>query len=215
MKKIILVLVALVFCGRAPQAAANDCPNGNLFRCAKNFEAKLSREHPELFSRSGSKLVVTLRNGSKKTYINTADNEDPVTGKWYNFVQYYPEIGYALIAIHYYEGGAYYFVNLSSGKESEIAAFPVLSPDRKRIGVANTDLAAYFTPNILAVYALNQNGLVTEFIEKQDDWGAENIRWITNEELTFTKNTPDQGYGNIGTTKILKLRKSTNKWSIK
>lgn len=215
MKIFFFIFIALVFCGGAPKAAANDCPHGNLFRCAENFEAKLSKAHPEIFSRSDSKLVVTLRNGSKKTYTDTADNEDQVTGKWYNFVQYYPEIGYALIAIHYYEGGAYYFVNLSSGNEFKVAAFPVLSPDGKRIGVANTDLEANFTPNILAVYALNQNGLVTEFIEKPKDWGAESIRWITNEELSFTKNTPGPEYKRIGTPKILKLTKSTNRWSIK
>lgn len=229
MRCIGLVAVALlVFASGTSNAAERKCPETihNSYQCSQFLEKELTKEHAKLFSRTGSQLLISLANGTKKTYIDFPDEKNHgVEGKWYNLVQYYPEIGYGLIAVHYYEGGTYDLVNMTNGKDEEIISSPEISPDRKRIAVANVDLESRYTPNVLSVFELRPDGLVTEFLEKPVDWGPGNLRWENNQEISFIQyrlnpkfdpKQPDKFL--VGTPKKLKHRRphsnDTAKWTI-
>jgi hypothetical protein len=209
----------LFFVGGTSVPAERQCPETihNSYQCFQFLEKELAKDYPTLFSRTGTQLVIALANGEKKTYVDFPDEKnDGVEGKRYSFVQYYPEISYGLIAVQYYEGGTYYLVNLKNGKDKDIISSPVISPDRKRIAVSNVDLESQYTPNVLSVYSLRSNDLVTEFLERPADWGAGNLRWVTNEELSFIRydRNPNPPYEIIKTPKTLRYRKETNRWSI-
>jgi hypothetical protein len=200
------------------------CPStiNNSYQCSKFLEKELARDYPNLFSRYGKSLVIALASGKKKTYIDILDKKnDGVDGIRYNFVQYFPEIGYGLIAVHYYEGGTRYLVNMTNGKDKDIISSPEISPDKKRIAVANVDFEAQYTPNVLSVFEIRPDGLVSEFHEKPDNWGPGDLRWKSNQEISFTayrlKQNHDPNQPLVGTPKKLKYRAQGKKgvmWAI-
>lgn len=224
-----MVGAALLFLVNAASIAAErKCPKTihNSYQCSQFLENQLAKDYPKLFSRAGLQLVISLANGKRKTYVDIPDEKNHgVEGTWYNLVQYYPEIGYGLIAVQYYEGGTYYLVNMTNGKDKEIISSPEISPDRKRIAVANVDLESRYTPNILSVFELRPGGLVTEFLEKPDDWGPGNLRWVNNQEISFIQYRTNPNFDPkqadkflLGTPKKLKHRgahgKNAAKWTI-
>lgn len=209
-------------------AAEHRCPETirNSYQCSQFLEKELIEDYPKLFSRSGAQLVIALPNGKKKTYVDFPDEKNHgVQGRWYNLVDYYPEIGYGLVAVQYYEGGTYYLVNVTTGKDEDIISIPHISPDKKRVAVANVDLESGYTPNVLSVFELGPDGLVKEFLETPDDWGAGDLQWKSNEEIAFTQYRLNPNYEPkrpdefiLGTSKKLKYRGAkggdTAKWSI-
>ncbi|OGI48644.1 MAG: hypothetical protein A2151_09790 [Candidatus Muproteobacteria bacterium RBG_16_65_34] len=223
MKLVCCATTILVFCGGvASLAAERVCPKTihNSYECAQFLEKELGKEYPTLFSRDGLKLMVKLIDGGEKTYIDSAHQNDDAKVTWYSFVQYYPEIGYGLIEVQFYEGGTRYLLNLRTGKDTDIVGDPILSPDKKRIAVSNVDIESRYTPNVLSVHEVRPNGLTTEFLEKPVDWGPGNLRWVTNQELLFIEYRfdPEPPYKERKTPKTLKYRGTDNKgvagWSI-
>lgn len=229
MKRIGLVGTTLLFLVISTNIAAERrCPETirNSYKCSQFLEKELIEDYPKLFSRSGAQLVIALPNGTKKTYVDFPDEKNHgVQGRWYNLVHYYPEIGYGLVAVQYYEGGTHYLVNMTTGKDEDIISIPHISPDKKRVAVENVDLESGYTPNVLSVYELGPDGLVREFFETSDDWGAGDLHWENNEEISFTQYRLNPKYDPkqpdkfiLGTSKKLKYRgekgRNTAKWRI-
>ena len=194
------------------------CPETihNAYEHAQCREKDLSKHYPGLFSRADLRLIVNLTNGGEKVYT-----DDERKNLWYTFVAYYPEIGYGLIWAQFYEDGTNYLVNMRTGKDTDIVGDPILSPDKKRIAVSNVDLEAQYTPNVLSVYELRPDGLAVEFIEKPAEWGPWNLRWVTNQEISFIKysfdsESPYKVREIPKTLKYVKTNKNgTGKWIIK
>jgi hypothetical protein len=218
-----LAIVTLLFIvSSAVVPAERKCPNTihNTYQCSQYLERELAKGFPRLFSRDGLKLVISLTNGKKMTYVGMPDEKNHgVEGVWFNLVQYYPEIGYALVAVQYYEGSTCYLVNLTTGKDEDVISIPVISPDRRRIAVANVDLESRYTPNVLSVFEIRPTGLATEFFEKPGDWGPGKLRWVTNEEISFVQYSINPNYAPKEPEKFLletpkKLKRSGRKWNI-
>ncbi|MGV3742613.1 MAG: hypothetical protein ACO1NO_09925 [Burkholderiaceae bacterium] len=202
--------------------AERQCPTTihNSYQCSQYLERELAKEYPTLFSRQAQQLTISLLNGRKKTYTDIPDAPNyGANGKWFTLVQYYPEIGYALLGVQYYEGDTYYLVNLKTGEETNIVSYPVLSPDRKRIAVANVDIVSGYTPDFLAVYELQPSGLKTEFYAKPDDWGADSVRWVSNDEISFIQYRLNPNYDAAESEQLLleapkTLKRTAGKWRI-
>ncbi len=170
-------------------SAERKCPDSihNSYQCSQYLENELAKDFPKLFSRDGLRLVISLTNGKKKTYVDIPDEKNHgVEGKWFNLVQYYPEIGYALVAVQYYEGGTYYFVNLTTGKDKDIISNPVISPDRKRIAIANVDLESRYTLECFICIRTPARRFGRRVSGKSRMSGApRNLRWENNQESFF------------------------------
>ena len=185
---IYIAIVLFTLSNMASYAADAKCPETihNSYECAQYIEKQNAAIHATLFSRNGRKLIVKLSNGAEKTYIDT-ENPDDVTGTWYSFIKYFPEIEYGLIEAQYYEGGSYYLLNMRTGKDFHIEGYPILSPNKKKIVVSNMDIEAGYSANVLSVYEVRPESLVLEFQEKPNDWGPGDLRWINNDEISFTR----------------------------
>ena len=166
-------------------------PVFSLSDCAGYLEAELLRNHPLLFSRKEGTLKLSLMDGSVRQFndvpLNDAeDNTEQHVS--YALLQYFPAIGYVLIDASYWEGGTYYLVDIKTGATTDVGGLVALSPDKRRFAVANVDIEAEYTPNLLAVYQITPDGLVNEFIETPDKWGASDIEWEDNEVVRFSRN---------------------------
>ncbi len=48
-------------------------------------------------------------------------------------------------------------------------------------------MEAGYTPNVLAVFKLQPDGLVEEYRVTPEDWGAGDINWVNNGEISFVE----------------------------
>jgi len=167
-------------------AADHRCPKAIIMygACDLFFELQLSEEYPALFSRNGPTLRVRLADGTEKIFVDVRDQNKSVNDiKGYNFVQYYPDIGYAVIKIGFWEGYTHILLNMRTGEETEIVGDAVPSPNKKRIAVRNADIGAGYTSNVLTVYQVQTEGLTVEF---EEAWPVGDLHWINDEEISFT-----------------------------
>lgn len=107
--------------------------------CVEIIEKKQLKLYPE-FTRSGSTLTLTLRNGKK---INFTDN-DADSDNCYNyyFREYLPEINYYLLTKKFHEGGASVLVNRTNGENLTIADYTIIpSPDRQNLMILSNEMA--------------------------------------------------------------------------
>lgn len=208
----VTILLALTACQSAPPPP--QCPYSNSHQCAQFLEAYSAKTHPELFSRTKGRLAIPLKNGNSKTYEDMPDEVNfGAKGEWYNFVRYYPAIGYGLISVQHYEGSKYFFLNMATGDQFRLDAVPEVSPDKKRIAVGNFDESDY-TPNMLAVYLLRGNDLQVEFMARDMKWGAANIQWLGTRNVAFTRLALDANMKTIKTRSKLAYVRDRNEWKI-
>lgn len=182
------IILALLLIPSVIIAGYPDCPDTirNSHNCAIYLENRLLQENNKLFLRQGNTLIIKLRNGKEKIYVDK-DKDDH--SKSFNFVKYFPEIDYGLVHVQYYEGDTYFIINLLNGKDKDIQGFPLLSPNKKRFAVYSKDLDAGYNPNILAVYRVGIDYLFLEFKEEPKEWGPSSLRWIQNDQISFKKDS--------------------------
>lgn len=169
-----------------------------------------------LFERDSRTLTINLRNGKQKQYTDNLATDDETDIKLFNIVQYFPEAGYALLHEQHYAGDVYFLVNVRTGREERVRGYPVLSPGRKRIAVANADVAFHLNPNMLKIYRLSAKGLSLEFDAMPEGWGASDIQWKSEKELVFYKVTLIIDFGGPAQQKERKVLKHIRgKWRIR
>jgi hypothetical protein len=174
--------------GRAgPDLAAELCDTiDNALQCGRAIEAHQLPGAPTGVHRTGDSLVLPLLDGGVATFV---DDARPSSGEanYHTYRTYYAAIGYYLLAHYMYEGGQYVLVNRRNGQRQAVFGVPVLSPDNQRLAVANADLDAQYTPNVLQVWRVEPDGLRLEWQVRPDDWGAENAYWLGPDTVAFTR----------------------------
>ena len=200
-------------------AAFPSCPESiqNSLECAIYLEKILKTKNPQLFTRTDSRLEIRLANGAFKTYFD--DKQKVGEGTSYNIIQYYPDAALAVIHAQYWEGNTHYVLNLNNGQQTHIEGYPILSPDKKRIVVYALDLDAGYGPNILAIYLIQNDMLLLEFVVKPTDWGPSQVRWLNSKQVSFAKTWYDSKMNERTETKSIRYRdnasKPKHKWTIK
>ena len=208
----LFVLLALVTGLVLPSGVEQGCLSA---RAAEECEASVEKNAPGLFVRRGHQLIVHLANGKSRTYRDVVPDEQHESQIiLYRFVRHYPEVGYGLIAADYYEGGGHYLLNLRTGAQVGTTGNPILSPDRVRFAVANADVELHYRPNELKVYRIEPARLVVEFDAKPKDWGAEELKWRTNDELFFTETRFDSKSLSAIDVSQRSLRRRSGRWAI-
>ncbi len=158
----------------------------NALQCGRAIETYELREAPNGVRRMGDSLVLPLGDGGVVTFV---DDARPESGEanYHTYRTYYAAIGYYLVAHYMYEGGQYLLVNRRNGWRQAVFGVPVLSPDSQRLAVANADLEAQYTPNVLQVWHVEPDALRMEWQVQPDDWGAEDPHWLSPDTLAFTR----------------------------
>lgn len=185
-------LLCLALSAPLTARAAEPCtPVFSISDCAGHLEAELIRVHPNLFSRKDGTLRLQLANGHAhqfKDVPHNPENEYDEQQVSYSLIQFFPEVGYVLVDAAYWEGGTYFLVDMKTGATTDVGGEVVLSPDKRRFAVTNVDIEARFTDNMLAVYRVTADGLVNEFLESPDEWGASDVAWEGNNVVRFARN---------------------------
>ena len=186
---------------------------GNAHDCAKEIERYQIERHPHLIELRGDTLVLNL----KSKPLKLVSGESPIEGsdpQWYTFADYYPEVGYLLVRVQYYEGNAYLIIDERTGRKYHLQDVPIFSPDWSHFVTASMDLEAFFNPTGLQIwrvapYPYKQWALETE------DWGPSEVQWVDRRTFRFIKNKPSITKGDYGYEQTtMYLRREAGEWKL-
>lgn len=140
--------------------------------------------------RDKSQLVLTLKNGKKKTY---KDNLVEGTESFirHSVVYYLVKHQAVVIQQHFYEGGQFLVVSLKDGSEIITPTKPTWSPDKNSFISVNDDESDY-TENITVIGTCKAMKCKKLFSEKAHA-GAE--KWIDNKTVEYEHRKFDPGTG--------------------
>ncbi|MDH5721679.1 MAG: SH3 domain-containing protein [Spirochaetia bacterium] len=167
----------------------------NSYNCAKIIESKLLKKYKNKVTRNDDKLIINIKNSNNLVYKNI--NTDSVNVKLYSFINYYEKINYFLIAVHYYEGGRLYFINGNNGNNISIHNIPVFSKNHDKFVVTNIDIEIGYSPNIIQIFQLMQNGNYKKQFEHKSKWGVMNPEWLNDNHIivdTVKRAEDEPGY---------------------
>ncbi|MDH4164647.1 MAG: hypothetical protein OEW15_18455, partial [Nitrospirota bacterium] len=194
MKQIVLPIILALFFSAYTAAAEHlpGCPSSSHApeQCASLIEKDILSKHKDLFDRKKDTLTVHLKNGKKKTYITQLGNS-PETFEIFLLVNYYAGINYALILDQYWEGLSYILLHLATGVELDAKGYALLSPQKKHFVVYAKDIDAEYSPNVLRIYQIKADGVSIEFDATPDKWGPSDVHWISETEISFSKDSHD------------------------
>lgn len=154
----------------------------NQYDCSRRVEARLLQRGAPA-ARSGDTLKVTLAGGEVRTFADHGAEADAVH---YTYDGRLTGIGYHVVQIHYYEGGARLLINDRGGEATRVPGSPVASPDGRWIVVASYGGVAGYAPDLLQVRRV-ADGLPVDWELHPDDWGAESPRWVDSATVRFTR----------------------------
>src|SRR5688572_8742536 len=151
----------------------------NSMECARSLEAAL--KVPYVRRMSESIIQITLLNGST---VSLKDG-NAETGISYTAVEVALQGRYVVVHRQFYEGSSYSLLDRSSGKVTDLAGYPVFSPDSRWVAVANADLDAGYSANTLQLYRHSDGRLSLAFDAKPAGWGPERVAWKSATQLSF------------------------------
>lgn len=165
-----------------------ECPNqDNQQACAILFEERFLKEHPGLVSRDGDRLKIRLQN---KRYAFIAD-----AAKYMNVLELERMGRFLAIREQFYEGNTWHILDMRNGKRTDIAGYPLFSPDGNTFVAASEDLDAMWSDTVLDVYQITESGIRRTFrgiSAKNPTWAARNVFWESNDRIRFSRATLSQ-----------------------
>lgn len=156
----------------------------NVYECSNLVETHLLQRGAPGVTRAGDTLTLALAGGGAHRLVDRGRGADVVL---HTYDGHLAGIGYHVIQLHYYEGGAHLLVGDSTGAEVRISGPPVVSPDGRRIAIASFAGMAGYGPNLLQLRRVESGGVPVEWEREPDDWGAEAPRWLDSTTVRFTR----------------------------
>ncbi|MDR0776094.1 MAG: hypothetical protein LBE81_05590 [Azonexus sp.] len=168
------------------------CPETitNSHECYLYRESQLAEKYGKHFYRNGKtqNIHVHLTNGKVKILKDVPEIYGVEVDSYSHvLVGYYLDVNYWLVAIQYVEGSSYELLDGKNGKTTTVGGEALLSPDKARFVVANFDINAGWSPNILSVWRIEGEGLIREFSVEPDGWGATEMVWKNPSTVKFLK----------------------------
>lgn len=154
----------------------------NQYECSTLVETELLRRGAPA-RRKGDTLVITLANGATRTFADHGSEADAVR---YTYDGRLAGIGYHVVQVHYYEGGAHLLIDDATGEATRVPGPPMVSPDGQRIAIASYGGVAGYAADLLQLRRV-VDGLPVEWELHPDDWGAESPRWVDSTTVRFTR----------------------------
>jgi hypothetical protein len=185
----------------------------NPFSCARKMENKLGTIYRDLIKRSNDKLVVvTLANGTKKSFRDVFESDDDPNTVRYSVVDFIEDINAYLVKVSYYEGEAYQMINRASGTKYELPGPPVVSPDGKKFVAFSDDPSGEYNPHSLQIWNVTKSSFTKAYDLKNKPWGVKTAKWNSNSSVRINPVRMDD-FREID-MKPKTLSMSTGKWVV-
>jgi hypothetical protein len=184
-----------------------ECPDlSNSQECAMRYEAEVIKSYPQLISKVDGKLQIRLQNGKNQEIADLA--------QLHNVVAVIQQAQIAVIREQFGEGNTWHLFSLISGDMTEIAGFPVPSPNANYVFVIETLTEADYTTPKAAIYQITTIKPKLVWLAKCDlrNWGPTKPNWKSNSKLSFTQ-TKAFGFGEIKEAGIVNVAKLNQKWT--
>jgi len=194
-----LLFLSLAACATNPQVGAISLKPSNdpdpFSRCAsiddEGLRTCLQTVEQGLFGSFGASrptehtLLIRGTGGGVQSFVDdTSDSADHVE---HHYAGFNNQIGLHIIRVDYYEGGAWLAVTATASASFTLFGPPVVAPGGHRFATANAELEANYSPNGIEVWSANGGTYDREVaLSGGERWGAENLRWLSPDELAFT-----------------------------
>lgn len=157
-----------------------------------NVERTAIRAAGRHITRAPGVLRITPRRGPVRSLADTiVDGDRHLRYVYHAFV---PQLDAHVVREQYYEGSAYRLISDNTGRDTLLAAPPLVSPDGRRFVVASLDLDAFYSPNTLQVWRGTPGRLVREFeVDGSERWGPDSVSWSSSDTLRFQRVTREGG----------------------
>lgn len=144
---------------------------------------------PQVASRSGDVLTITLTSGQTLRFENKDTQDESAVFTYFNGV--IQGTSFVLLQHALWEGSAVSLVHLGSGETTTLDAFPNFSPDAQWFFTASLDLIAGYNPNRLALYRVTPTGATLAWKDESPEmeWGPDDVRWEDATTLSYTRVT--------------------------
>lgn len=172
-------------------------------------EDELLARFPQVASRNGDVLTLTLNNGQTLRFENKDTGDESAVFTYFNGV--IRGTSFALLQHALWEGSSVSLVHLGSGETVHLDVFPTFSPDAQWFFTASFDVVAGYNPNRIAVYRVTESGatLAWERGTNDIDWGPDEARWVDAQTLAYTRVAvewqPDGTQAETRTAKTVRL----------
>ena len=176
--------------------------------CSTPEEMKTIKAADGKVKRDMHRLLLTCDDGSVVTV-----EDQPVDGENFlknTFAGYLHNRAFYLVEQIGWEWGNPLLISTRDGRQLEIDAEPVFSPDGKRFVTVNIDLEAGYSPNRIKVYDIVDGTGVQAFINESEDWGPVSAEWLSNDKIKIRRR--DQA--NVESECTLERSTATGKWQL-
>ena len=134
--------------------------------CAQAVEKTQLPRYPQQVSRKGKILRLTLKTGKVvelKDVTTDPKKQDEQVDKivHYSFREYFRDLGYFLVHVHYWEGADYLMVNDQNGQRYRLPDLFLLSPDRQRL--ATLLMSEAYIPTSIQIWRITPEKMTREW----------------------------------------------------
>lgn len=161
--------------------------------CGRVVEAAQLARYPQI-RRDSTGLHLPIEGGSLAVLADSRDDSSGSAGVVvHTLVRVLDDIDAYLVAVHYYEGGAFLLVSRQTGKLTKIDVAPAISPDRRRLVTASWSGFAGYGADRLRIYELDGDSLLLEWeYEPEGEWVIEKAGWLNDSTvMAFTRTFED------------------------
>jgi len=135
-------------------------------------------------ARSDGSLLIQVEDGHL-VHLNNQSPGDP-QGFAYQYIEYFPQIGFHLIHKQYYEGDDFLMVSDADGGRYFIPGVPHVSPNKKLVVVV-VGCEAYCTNGVF-IFFVRDGTLSPSFWFEPDEYALYSfVSWNSNESIALTK----------------------------
>jgi hypothetical protein len=130
-------------------------------------------------------LVLKFANGHSARLISTPNSSDDSKILLYTYIREIKIRNSYFVANSFYEGGDCSLWNKTTGKETRVWGYPLVSPDGKTFVCYNLDLIGHFTTNGFQVFTVNEGKAELRWTEEIPEWGPAECRWKDDHTIYF------------------------------
>ena len=193
------------------------CGHRSLLACGKQIEPILLARHPEIASRNGDALTLSVAEDKPVIFKNIdCKCESSVEYHLVGRIQVESKPGYLLVGARRWEGHGYVLVHRATGELLPVQSVPVVSPDGERFVDLSLDLEAGYLPNYIRIYRLAHAGQELEWSRSFPDSGPSDAVWLDSERLILVENrisqVPEAPFGI--TRRAILLTHEAGDWSL-